>query len=143
MYAIVTALFLAVGLNLTTAAAASKPDDCRLVAKADRTLCAAVKAQKPYAYATRGGNFVEVPSGRVLVHDEVTHAGLTKAEMRSALRGYAADYAGHVTNARAVVIDLGSVLKYHGSDAQVVAGFRDRDGKPGGAKDNRIELDLP
>lgn len=138
---VITTLFLAVGLTVTTATAASKPDSCTRVAKADRTLCAKVKRQIAYAYATEGG-FVEVPNGRALVKD-ITHQGLTKTEMHSYLRGEALAYKRHVTDARSVAVDLGSVLKHHGSDAQVIAGFHDRDGKPGGKKDNRVELDLP
>lgn len=42
-----------------------------------------------------------------------------------------------------VVIDMRKLRDCHGSDAQMIVGFTDVDGKPGGAKRYRIELDLP
>lgn len=126
-----------------TAEAAPKPDDCRIVAKADRSLCRTVKAQVAYAYVTKGGNLVYVPNGRALVKHEVTHAGLTKRGMHAYLKGYAFDYAKHVTHARSVAVDLGSLRKAYGSDAEFAVGFEDVDGKPGGAKNDRVELNLP
>lgn len=141
LFGMLTALFLTVGLTLAASATAAQSGDCQRVAKADRTLCTKVRAQISYAYATDGG-FTEVPNGRALVK-EITHQGLTKTEMHSALRAAARSYRLHVTGARSVAVDLGSVLKHHGSDAQVIVGFLDRDGKPGGAKDNRVELGLP
>lgn len=144
VFSVFTTAFLAVGLSLAVpAGAAPKPDDCRLVAKADRTLCQQVRQQTAYAYVTRGGNLVYVPDGRTLVREEVTHAGLTKAEMRSYLRGYVRSYARHAVNTRSVTVDLSSLRRAYGTDAQYTVGFSDRDGKRGGQKDNRVELDLP
>lgn len=133
-----------VGLLLAPSAeAAPRPDDCRLVGKADRSLCQTVKRQVAYAYVTKGGNLVSVPNGRALVKYEVTHAGLSKREMHEYLKGYAFDYAKHVTRARSVAVDLGSLRKAYGSDAEFAVGFEDADGKPGGAKNDRVDLNLP
>lgn len=43
----------------------------------------------------------------------------------------------------AVVIDMRALRRCHGADAQMIIGFTDTDGKPGGAKRYRVELDLP
>lgn len=122
------------------ATAAPKPDDCNRTAKADRALCQRVKAQHPYAYATPS-LMVYTPSGRALVH-EITHQGLTHREIHSALTGEASNYRAH-TKGRTVLLDMASVLRHHGSDAQVTVGFTDADGRPGGTKHDRVELDLP
>lgn len=135
----ISTAFLAVGLNLTTpATAAPKPDDCSRVAKTDRTLCAQVKRQLPYAYATESG-VAQIVDGKTLVH-EITHQGLTKREMHSYLTGEAAAYKRYATGSRSVVVNLDSLRKHHGTDAQYNVGFSDRDGKPGGAKDTRVDL---
>lgn len=110
-----------------SAQGASKPDDCNRVAASDRALCRVVKAQAAYAYATPSG-LAFVVNGRLLVK-EITHQGLTKAEMRSYLRGEALSYAQHVTGARSVAVDMGSVRKYYGSRAQVII------------KGDRVQLD--
>lgn len=135
-------LALLLGAN-SGASAAPKLGDCRLVAKADIPLCQSVQRQGAYVYFTEGGNQVDVPNGRTLVKHEVTHAGLTKREMHSALVGYAQDYAKHVTYGRSVAVDVGSLVKAHGRDSQVDVGIRDLDGKPRGAWEIRVELDLP
>lgn len=123
--------------------AAPAPGDCRLVAKADVPLCQSVQRQAAYVYFTKGGNKVGVPNGRKLVKHEVTHAGLTKTEMHSVLVGYAQDYAKHVVYSRSVVVDVESLRKAYGRDAQVNVGLRDLDGKPGGAWEIRTDLDRP
>lgn len=119
------------------AEAAPRPDDCRLVAHADQGLCHSVQRQTAYAYATRGGNLVYVPAGRILVHSEVTHAGLTKPEMHDALVGYAGDYAVHVVYAHAVAVDLTSLRRAHGTRAQYEVGF-----VPGDVRDTRVEINV-
>lgn len=131
------------GFLATAPSSQAAPDlgDCKRVAVTDRALCKQVKAQTAYVYFTEGGKSYVV-NGKTLVH-EITHQGLTKTEMRSYLTGEALHYAKHVTNANAVAVDLTSLRKYHGTDAQVIVGFRDVDGKPRGAKRNRTELDLP
>lgn len=121
--------------------AAPNLGDCKRVAVADRALCQQVKRQVAYVYFTEGGT-AGVAKGSVLVR-EITHQGLTKREMHSYLTGEALAYAQHVTQANAVAIDLTSLRKHHGSDVQVIVGFTDVDGKPGGKKRNRVELDLP
>lgn len=103
-------------------AAPQHRDDCRIVAKNDQNLCRRVQGQLPYAYATRGGNLVYVPSGRTLVREEVTHAGLTRPEMHDALVGYARDYALHATGARSVVVDTSSLRRAYGPSAFYVVG---------------------
>jgi len=116
--------------------------DCRLVAPTDRTLCNQVANQLPYYYATKGQNLVGIPAGSVLVTSEVTHAGLTRREMHSALVGYAQDYALHAAPG-SLILDMASMRDAAGTDAQYEAGFRDTDGKPGGKKTYRVRLDLP
>ena len=114
----ITAVFTTIGLTVATPAdAVVKPDDCRRVATADRALCQQVKRQLPYAYATKGGNLSQVVGGKALVH-EITHQGLTKGEMRSYLRGESLAYTRHVTNARVMAVDLGSLRKHFGPDAR-------------------------
>ena len=135
---IITVLSL---LLAPTTQAAPQLGDCKRVAVADQPLCLTVKAQAAYAFATASG-FHYRPNGKAVVR-EITHQGNTKREMHSALVQEAASYAAHYTRARAVVVDMGSVLKHHGSDAQVIVGFRDADGKPGGVKRDRVQLDLP
>lgn len=116
VFVLITAVATAVGLTVYAPAdAATQPDDCRRVAKADRTLCAKVKAQKPYAYAVSGG-LNQVVGGKALVR-EITHQGLTKPEMHSYLKGEAAAYKRHVTDARTLTVDLGSLRKHYGPDA--------------------------
>jgi hypothetical protein len=100
-----------------------------------------VQGQLPYAYATDSG-LNQVVSGRKLVR-EITHQGLTKREMHSYLVGEANAYLRHVVTARSVVLDMDSLRKHHGTDAEFVVGFEDADGKPGGAKSVRVELKRP
>lgn len=130
-----------IGLFAPTAQATGPRTDCSRVAAADRSLCRAVRAQVAYAFATEGA-LITVPNGRALVK-EITHDGLTRREMHAALVGEASGYVQHVTGARSVAVDLGSLKKYHGSDAQYVVGFEDADGKPGGKRLDRVEIDLP
>lgn len=139
--AIGAALTAALLLASLPATAAPKPDDCNRVAKADRTLCQRVKAQLPYAYVTPSGIAYTV-GGKTLVR-EITHQGLTTREMHSYLHGEATAYREYATGSRSVVVNLASLRRHHGTDAQYTVGFTDRDGKPGGAKDDRVDLDLP
>lgn len=121
--------------------AAPQLGDCKRVAVADQPLCLQVKGQFPYAYATEGG-IGYVVEGRLLVR-EITHQGLTKRETHSALIGEANAYRRYATGARAVVVNLDTLVKHHGRDAQYDVGIRDLDGKPGGAWKPRVQLDLP
>lgn len=139
--AITVAIAGAFALFGSPAQGAGKPDDCNRVAKADRSLCRMVQGQFPYAYVTDGG-LNQIVSGRKLVR-EITHQGLTRGEMRSALRGEAAAYRKHATGTQAIVVDLGALRKHEGTDAVYTVGFEDRDGKPGGAKDVRVTLVRP
>lgn len=139
---IIAGFGLLLGLTSTGAGAAPQPDDCNRVAKSDRALCQQVKGQFPYAYVTRGGNVAQVVSGKVLVR-EITHQGLTKGEMHSYLTGEATQYRRYATGSQSVVINLASLRNAYGTDAQYDVGFHDVDGKPGGKKDIRVELDLP
>lgn len=106
--------------------------DCRLVAKADRKLCAQVQAQHSYgAYYGDPNAYWSVPAGPVIVH-ELTHQGYTHAEMRAALRGYAREYREWVT---AVPVSMDAMVKKCGNtDGQWVVSYHDEDGKPGGTK---------
>lgn len=129
-----------VGLFTATtpsAQATPRPDDCRLVARHDQPLCHTVQRQSAYAYATRGGNLTYIPSGRALVKGEVVHAGLTKPEMHDALTGYARDYAAHVTYTRSVAVDLTSLRRAHGTQAQYEVGFT-----PGNVRETRVEINV-
>lgn len=125
------------------AAARPVPNMCHLVAKADYNLCQQVRRQMAYAYVTKGGNLVQMANGNTLVRSEVVNAGLTKPEMHSALVGYARDYAKHANRNVAVVVDIASLRNAYGTDAQYNVGFEDVDGKPGGKKAPRVDLDLP
>lgn len=84
-----------IALWAPSAEATGKPDDCRIVAAADRTLCARVKLQHPYGAAYGDGGWGS-PSGKVIVH-EITHQGLTKGEMHDYLMAEADDYRLWVT----------------------------------------------
>lgn len=72
-------------------------DDCRLVAKNDRTLCARVQGQRAYGWTLGSGAVSSSPNGRTIVHD-ITHQGLTRGEMRTYLQGEAAQYREHITH---------------------------------------------
>lgn len=76
-------------------------DDCKIVAKADRTLCAQVQRQHAYGwtYGPHGESVALNPPGTVDVHD-ATHQGLTRAEIHDYLTGYRAQYREHVTHVR-------------------------------------------
>lgn len=138
----ITTGFLALmAVTATPTTAAPQLGDCKRVATADQALCLQVKGQFPYAYATEGG-IGYVVEGKLLVR-EITHQGLTKREMHSALVGEARAYHRYATGARSVVINLDSIVKHHGRDAQYDVGIRDTDGKPGGAWKVRVQLDLP
>ena len=114
-------------------ATASPKADCDRVASADRKLCKAVRAQ--HAYGAFYDNDFDAswsnPNGRALVH-EITHDGLSKAQMHDALTAYAAEYRQYVT---AVQVNMDVMVKRCGNtDGQWIIGYRDEDGKPGGTK---------
>lgn len=132
-FAGITAGFVALfGFSAEAASPHSHASDCRLVAKADRKLCAQVQAQHSYgAYYGNPHAYWSVPSGRVIVH-ELTHQGYTHEEMRAALRGYAREYREYVTH---VTVNMDAMVKKCGNtDGQWVVSYRDEDGKPGGTK---------
>lgn len=106
--------------------------DCRLVAEADRKLCAQVQAQHSYgAYYGDPHAYWSNPNGRALVH-ELTHDGMSKGAMHTALVGYAREYREWVT---AVPVNMDAMVKRCGNtDGQWVVSYRDEDGKPGGLK---------
>lgn len=138
----ITAGFIALmAVTATPTTAAPRLGDCKRVAVADQTLCLTVKGQFPYTYATESG-IGYIVDGKTLVH-EITHQSLTKREMHSALIGEAAAYRRYATGARAVVVNLDTLIEHHGRDAQYDVGIRDLDGKPGGAWKPRVRLDLP
>ena len=104
------ALTSAAGSGMTPTAA-TVADDCHRVAKADRKLCATVKAQHAYGWTTAAGDpQTWVPNGRALVR-EITHQGLTKGEMHAYLTGEASSYREHVT---AITFNLDKIVKQCG-----------------------------
>lgn len=114
-----------------TAATIAPVSDCYRVAPADRNLCRTVRAQHPYGWTDSKGNpQTWVPSGKVVVR-EITHQGLTKAEMRDYLKAADSNFRGHVTQ---IKINSDAVLKRCGSDGTAAVSFVDEDGKPGGRK---------
>jgi hypothetical protein len=115
-----------------SASGASGADDCARVAPADRKLCGMVKRQHSYgAYYGDPHAYWSVPDGRTLVH-ELTHQGMTKAEMHAGLRGMAKEYQEYVTH---VTVNMDALVKKCGNtDGQWVIGYRDEDGRPGGTK---------
>lgn len=124
------------------AAVHSHADDCKRVARADRPLCATVRGQFPYAYVGDGGGLNQMAAGRLLVQ-EIVHGGLTAWEERDALRGAARSYREHATHTRSIVVDLKSLAALCGTDGQFTVGFSDDDGRPGGSKSDRVEIDCP
>jgi len=120
----------------------SHADDCKRVPADVRTLCGWVRGQLPYAYAGSGGGLNQVVSGQLIIR-EVAHSGLTPREQRSALRGHAAAYRKHVLTTRTIAVDLTSLAKLCGTDGQFIVGRIDDDGKPGGSKSTRVEIDCP
>lgn len=113
--------------------------DCKIVAPADRALCKRV--QTFHSYGSYDGNqhaYWSVDSGTVNVH-ELTHDGLTKAEMHAALVGYSREYAAYVT---AVPVNMDSMVRKCGNtDGRWVVSYRDEDGKPQqGPKDPNTKL---
>lgn len=98
-----------------SAPAATKKNDCHRVAAADYKLCQQVRRQLAYAYATEGG-LNQVVGGKALVH-EITHQGLTKAEMRSYLRGEALNYTRYALTGSSIIVNTGTMRKYYGADA--------------------------
>lgn len=138
-------LFAALAYAPSAPAATTRPvpNVCHKVAKADYGLCQQVRRQLMYAYVTKGGNLNQVADGQSLVREEVVGAGLTKAEMHTALLGYAKDYDKHVNRAKAVAVDLDSLRGAYGTDTRYGVGFYDIDGKPGGKKVFDVTLDLP
>lgn len=106
--------------------------DCKIVAAADRALCKRV--QTFHAYGSYDGNphaYWSVDSGIINVH-ELTHDGLTHAEMRAQLKGYDAEYREWVT---AVPVNMDAMVKKCGNtDGRWIVEYRDEDGRPDGLK---------
>lgn len=100
--------------------------DCHRVAQADYRLCNAVRSQHSYGHMGTDATWTS-PNGITLVRD-LTHDGLTKAEIHSGLMGEHADYAANVTN---VSVDMDSL---HSPDCQWIIEYQDADHKPGGTK---------
>lgn len=125
-----------------TAAASNPARDCTRVPNDVRELCTWVSAQTPYAYVGKGGGLNQVAAGNLIVN-EIAHSGLTPREMRSALRGHSAAYTKHVFNTRSITLDLTSLAKLCGTDGQYIVGRIDDDGRRGGTKSTRVEIDCP
>lgn len=125
-----------------TVAAPNPARDCTRVPADVRELCTWVSAQTPYAYVGKGGGLNQVAGGNLIVN-EIAHSGLTKREMRSALRGHSNAYTKHVFNTRSIAVDLSSLARLCGTDGQFVVGFIDDDGRKGGSKSTRVEIDCP
>ena len=106
--------------------------DCDRVAPADKRLCLSVSKYHPYGawYGTPEA-YWSVDSGKVNVH-ELTHSGMTKAEMHAALVGYAREYREWVT---AVPVDMDAMVRKCGNtDGRWIVSYHDEDGRPGGLK---------
>lgn len=130
-YAAITAVLAGFAALFMPSADAAPAGDCHRVAAADRTLCRSVQAQHSYGWTDSKGNpQTWVPSGKVVVR-EITHQGLTKAEMRDYLKAADSNFRGHVTQ---IKINSDAVLKRCGSDGTGAVTFVDEDGKPGGRK---------
>lgn len=121
------------------AARHSHASDCRLVPADVRALCRTVSGQLPYAYAGTGGGLNQMAAGRLLVR-EIVHGGLTGAEERDALRGAARDYRAHVTNTRAIVLDVDSLAALC-EEGEFRVGLTDDDGRPGGKRSVSAAVD--
>ncbi len=121
-----------VNAQASTPRAHSHATDCKIVAAADRALCK--KVQTFHSYGSYTGNpyaYWSVDSGIINVH-ELTHDGLTKAEMHAALKGYEREYREYVT---AVPVNMDAMVKKCGNtDGYWVVSYRDEDGRPGGTK---------
>jgi hypothetical protein len=107
--------------------AAPLPTDCKRVAVADRALCTAVYRQRAYGWTTPAGDPQNwVPNGKALVK-EITHQGLTKAEMHSYLTGAQFDYRFYVTD---VSFNVDGITKHcgHHRGAGSVQEIKGRDG---------------
>jgi hypothetical protein len=121
-----------VSAQASTPRAHNHATDCKIVAAADRALCKRV--QTFHSYGSYNGNehaYWSVDSGIVNVH-ELTHDGLSKAEMHAALVGYDKEYAAYVTH---VSVNMDSmVAKCGNTDGRWVISYRDEDGRPGGTK---------
>ena len=82
----------------TPTASAATSADCQRTARADWKLCEQVRAQRAYGWTNSIGTPTNwVVKGTTLVH-EITHQGLTKAEMHSYLTGQHNTYRYYVTN---------------------------------------------
>ena len=126
-----------------TAATAPNPaHNCARVPANVRDLCTQVNTQVPYAYVGKGGGLNQAVGGNLIVN-EITHSGLTQREMRSALRGESLAYRKHFLNTRTIAVDLTSLAALCGTDGQFIVGRTDDDGKPGGSKSTRVEIDCP
>ena len=120
-------------------ATATPANDCDRVAAADRKLCKQVQRQHSYgSYYGDQHAYWSNPNGRVLVH-ELTHDGMSKAAMHTALVGYAAEYRDYVT---AVPANMDAMVRKCGNtDGQWVVSYKDEDGKPQqGPKDPNTKL---
>ncbi len=133
----ITAAVVAIGAGLSlliapTAHSAAEPDDCQLVARTDVKLCRTVQAQHAYGAINDNGHGAwSAPNGRALVR-EITHQGLSKAEMRNYLQGEARNYRRHVT---AVPVNMDTIVKRCGNtDGYWKVQLIDEDNKPGGRK---------
>lgn len=72
--------------------------DCALVSPADYAVCADVRKQRAFGWTDENGEPQNwIIAGPKLVH-EITHSGLSKAEMGDALRGARRDYRAYVTH---------------------------------------------
>ena len=110
------------------AASATPSGDCARVARADYSLCEAVKAQHAYGWTNNIGDPLNwVPKGKTVVR-EITHQGLTKTEMHSYLTGARADYRAYVTNVSFNVDKIADKCGHHNFSATVRM-VRDRDGR--------------
>lgn len=104
---------------------ATTPDDCALTASTDRTLCHRVQLQHPYgAYLSVANNDPNPgwtsPNGKTLVH-EITHSGLTRAQMHDSLTSEATSYRLWVT---AVPADMDAIVSKCGDhNGQWVTSF--------------------
>lgn len=130
--AIGAALTAVAFLHAAGNATAAPKADCDRVAAADHRLCLSVRAQHSYgAYYGDNAAYWSTDNGKVRVH-ELTHSGLTKAEMHAGLVGYAREYREYVT---AVTVNMDAMVKKCGNtDGQWVVSYRDEDGRPGGTK---------
>lgn len=112
------------------------PDACKGLAGDDAVTCADAYALPAFGWVNEDGSSVEVPAGPALVKDaraEYTDA----AELRAALNAMIAEYHD---NATMVLTDM---TELPNTDCTWVLGFKDSDGKPGGAKLLTRTVDCP